>query len=140
MCCCCSNNTISTSSLPLLAKHQDNVAAVAVQHPQRQVSDSHATPTDRLEYFSLLTGNRHRRCLSRSSTRNECSHCEQHCHQLTAGPFITYRERVMIRKRHGCLEQFYTVSRFWCSPILLHEETTDSAKETSIRFCYKMLV
>lgn len=29
---------------PLLAKHQDKVAAVAVQHPQRQVSDSHVTP------------------------------------------------------------------------------------------------
>lgn len=60
LCCCCSNNTISTSFLPLLAKYQDSVAAVAEQRPLVQCLVSPAMLAACF-YFSLLTGNRHRK-------------------------------------------------------------------------------
>lgn len=82
LCCCCSNNTISTTLLPVPETQQDKVAAVA----ESNRAASSATSIKRLISpvtltASLLYLKRYRRCFS-SSTRNECSHCEQQRHQV----------------------------------------------------------
>lgn len=95
LCCCCSNYTISTTFLSLPETYQDKVARVAETNcAASSVTNGKCvvfvTLTACLQFFSLLTGKRVKRCFS-SSTQNECSHCEQHRHQVSAGPFISYR-------------------------------------------------
>lgn len=79
-------------------------------------------------------GKRHTGCFS-SSTRNECSHCEQHRHQVTACPFVSYRAAIGWGRR-ACRPRL-NASRsahfgsLWCIFALWHK-TSDIWSEEAI--------